>query len=719
MGLALIAPRKGVEGTPRLCSVGPRTSCSRPGLDRFYPHEMTTGTPGIVRRPRGVLFVLPPDFAAPPGHLLFRFPPLGPAIVAACIAADGLVCRAVDLALEVFSPEPRSPSPLAENARLERFLAGARDEEVEGALHELFSMLEPHRQDADLVAFSVDRGSQATLVALMSIELKKRWGARIIVGGVSVEHIRILLERAGRYGADIVTRASTPAQLRHAFGVLCAMPEGRVGPPLEVNDEVVQLVRGGLRKAPSPDGWPIPDFSIYDLPRYRRDPVPLVLPSSPHYRGELGATLVLPYFFTFECQFSCSFCQTGGTQEHKPVRDAVRELAWLSERYETREFLFFDTQINLLAAELSRELLAARLDLRWSDSYRVRPCEPGDIELMARAGCAGLTIGVESASERVLKAMIKGHRPEHATEVIREAHRNEIMLRVNLLTCFPSETREELAMTRDWLRENAFAIDDIAPSSFYMTADSPVGRKPERFGVRVRGARALQGATRFRKSPDSLEYDEVDGMRWEEREPLLEASEAMMWDAWREGRGKDDPFGGLAPPVMLQLRRHFSSKADLYRSAVRWCHARAGGDRSLDVSRGVGAEVSAAALRPKLLAPLAPARPFLASFAAAYRAILGRSPGKFRLGDTLHALLFPGGEALFFRGEILRDRAGRVHSFLIEEPLEEPGGLAATEPRARLLTRGARLEARELGPPGAFEILSFRLDGPSIQQGRP
>jgi hypothetical protein len=679
---------------------------------------MFAGTPGIVRRPRAVLFVLPPDFSAPPGHLLFRFPPLGPAIVAACIAADGLVSRAVDLALEVFSSASCEPSPLADSARLERFLEGARDEEVEGAIHGLVLLLEPYREVADIVAISVDRGSQSALVALLSVELKRRWGARIIVGGVSVEHIRLLLERSGMPGADIVTRATTPRQLRHAFGVLCAMPEGRAGPPIEVNDEVVQLVRGGLRKAPAPDGWPIPDFSIYDLPRYRRDPVPLVLPSSPHYRGELGATLVLPYFFTFECQFSCAFCQTGGTQEHKPVREAVRELALLSERHETREFLLFDTQINLLAAEFSRELLAARLDLRWSDSYRVRPCEPGDIELMARAGCAGLTIGVESASERVLKAMIKGHRPEHATEVIREAHRNEILLRVNLLTCFPSETREELAMTRDWLRENAFAIDDIAPSSFYMTADSPVGRRPERFGVRVRGARALRGATRFRKSPDSLEYDEVDGMSWEEREPLLEASEAMLWDAWREGRGNNDPFGGLAPPVMLQLRRHFPSKGDLYRTAARWCRASPESERGRGTTPGVGAEVSATDLRPKLVAPLAPARPYLTAFAAAYRSILGKFPEKFRRGDTLHALLFAGGGALFFRGEILRDRGGQALSFRIEEPLGKPEGPVAPEAQARLLTRGTRLEAREFGPRGTFEILSFRLDGPPAPQER-
>ncbi|MCZ7679065.1 MAG: radical SAM protein [Sandaracinaceae bacterium] len=184
---------------------------------------------------------------------------------------------------------------------------------------------------------------------------------------------------------------------------------------------------------------------------------------------------------------------------------------------------------------LSRALIDARIDLRWSDSLRVRPLSPGLLELMARAGCASLTVGVESASERVLKAMVKGHRPEHASEMVREAHACEMLLRVNILTCFPGETQGDLMQTRDWVREHAFAIDDLAPSSFYLTADSPVGRRPERFGVHLRGPRPLDGEQRFRKSPDSLTYDEIDGYTWEEREATLEQSEELVRSAWREG----------------------------------------------------------------------------------------------------------------------------------------------------------------------------------------
>jgi hypothetical protein len=700
---------------------------------------MPTSVPVIVSRPRDVVLVLPPDFTAPEGHTKFRFPPLGPAIVAACIAEGGLRCRAIDMVLDLRRrPLSVDPSPLSDQARIERRLAGGEhggedggehDEALDAALEALLARLEPLREGCDLVAISVDRGSQAALVALLTVELKRRWERRIIVGGVSVDHVRGALLRAGAVGADVVTNASTPAQIRQAFAALVSLPEHRRGPPVEPNDDVIQLVRGGLRKAPSAAGWPLPDFSIYDLAGYRRDPVPLELTATPGYRGELGESLVLPYHFSFECQFSCSFCQTGGTQDHKPAAEAVRDLAALAERYGAREFLFFDTQINLLAADLSRELLAARLDVRWSDSYRVRPCEPGDLELMARAGCVSLTVGVESASERVLKSMVKGHRPEHATEMIREAHGHEMMLRVNLLTCFPGETLDELAMTRDWVRENAYAIDDIAASSFYMTADSPVGRKPERFGVRVRGPRPLDGPTRFRKSPDSLIYDEIDGMTWEQREPLLEQSEQAMRDAWVEGHAPGARLGGLSPSSMLQLRRAFSTKAELYGALARWAgrsdpgvssrqpghgSAQPAGEPGREPARDEG---GGEGVRPKLLAPATAGRALVGSFAAAYRAALAGGSARFRAGDTLHALLFSDGGFLFFRGSVTRDARQRVAAFRIDELVGAVGGPAASDERAERLTIGAGVEAASAAAV-SFDVLTFRLDPSAPSQAR-
>lgn len=671
-----------------------------------------------IERVRDVLFVLPPDVSVPGMHIVFRFPPLGPAVVAACV--PHLHFRAFDMALDVFGqPIADELFVLADLGPVERYLEGACNARLDIAIAVLCARLEPHVAAYDLVAISVDRGSQIPLVAILAVEIKRRWDKRIIVGGVAMDRLRHLFDRTKAIGPDIITTASTPAQIRGAFATLLELPEHRRGPPIESNTEIIELVRGGMRKAPSPLDWPMPDFSIYDLRLYRRDVVSAQFPNALQYRGELGTALVLPYFFTFECQFSCAFCQTGGTQENKDITTAVRELATLSERWETREFLFFDTQINLHARAFSQALIDARLDLRWSDSYRVRPTEPGDLDMMARAGCASLTIGVESASERVLKTMIKGHKPEHATEMIRWAHERDILLRVNLLACYPGETREELQETCTWVRENAFAIDDIAPSSFYLTADSPLGRKPERYGIRIRGPRVLQGDGKFRKSPDSLMYDEIDGLTWEEREPSFEEAERSLYRAWVEGRMDLGPFGGLSPSAMLVLRRHWDKKSAI-NDYIRQIH---GLDRPQALENTPELPRSMISFRPVILSPRS-IRPNVArAFASGFRLVEKTPSFRAQEGDLLHGILFADGAFVVFRGSVARNARGLAQWIVVEEWVGDAARLGTQDPRAAVLVHRGRIDFFEEGVIEAgfshFEVFSFRLEHARVRHDVP
>lgn len=534
-------------------------------------------TDGAVVRTRDVLLVLMPDYLAPEMHTRQRLAPLGPAVVAACIAADDLRVRAVDLLMDqdALARSDDERDAFGSGRRVEAWLRGGDDPGLSALLERTIAHLDPARlRDADVIALSVDRGSQGGFALALSVELKRRFDAPVVMGGVATQVLRGHLERLGAQGPDVLTRASTPDEIRGVFELAFELPRGRKGPPLEPVDGPVRLARG-RRAARSGAGWPMPDYSIYDLSRYRRDALAPELNVDSPYAGQLGASLVLPYHFAFECQFACAFCQNGGTQDHKPVDEVVRELATLAERWGTSEFAFFNAQVNLIAPALSRALIDARLDLRWSDSYRVRPSDPGDLELMARAGCASLTVGVESASDRVLKAMVKGHRGEHATALVRDASALEIMLRVNLLPCYPGERVEDFELTRAWIEEHAGLIDDIAPSSFYLTADSPVGRDPERFGLRIRGERGLVGANKFRKVLDALAYDEVDGMTWEEREPLLDASEDALREAWERGRPAMRNLPPFPPALMVALRRRFNRRAEAFAAMRRWLDPRA------------------------------------------------------------------------------------------------------------------------------------------------
>ena len=699
--------RVGCGGVP--ATYAARLGLEGLGLSRGGPDAPSVDTSSAAkprasgRRGISSLMILPPDYHAPVSHLENRFPPLGPAIVAAAIAPLGIDTRAVDVAAIHFRREAPSIARELSPEDVRAHLAGVERPDLALLLDDILRGLDSHRE-CDIVAISVDRGSQSSLVALLAHEIKRRWGKRIIVGGIGTHHVRGFFDRTGAAGPDIVTTASTPDDLREAFSALLAMPVHRRGPPIEPNTAVVQLGRKGMRRAPSAEGWPLPDFGIYDLELYRREVVPPELDNRPPSEARFPRALVLPYFQALECQFSCAFCQTGGNQETKSTERVVRELAELSERWNVGEFLFFDTQANLIAPGLSRALIDARLDIRWSDSYRVRPRGLGDLELMARAGCASITVGVESGSDRVLKAMVKGHASRHASEMVREAHSAEMMLRVNILTCFPTETRSELQETCDWVEAHADCIDDLAPSSFYLTADSPVGREPERFGVTIRDPRELTGPTKFRKSPDALTYDEVGGMRWEEREPMLQRSEEMVHEAWRRGRGAGPSSVGLSPSSMLVLRRHFSTKSELRAALERYC----GGDEA--------PPPALTTMRPRIVGDDGAGR----DAASRLRALVGRGGQSMRdsvrPGSTVHALLFGDGRGLLFKGTVRRAARRRsaaeieVEEVLVAFGVDWPARFVADVTDDAIAGRELGVGERTFHAAAELEIVSFVLE---------
>lgn len=634
-----------------------------------------------------VSMILPPDFLAPVYHKRQRIPPQGPAIVAASIASEGFSTRAIDLEAMINArPLAADASRFEDDEAVAARLAGGRDDALDEALEEIIARIDD--RSCDVVAFSLDRGTQVNVTTLLAVELKRRWEKPIVIGGIATEHVIALLERTAAVGPDIVTRANTPPQIRDVFRALRDVPGHRRAPPVSPVETTVQLgrrPRGSLMPA---DEWPMADFGIYDLALYRRDPI-AADGGYPSYDGSVGARLVLPYHFAYECQFSCAFCQSDGQNVTKSLDLVVRELALLSERWSCGEFVFFDAQINLQAPRLAGAIRSAGLDIRWSDSYRVRPSAPGDLEAMARGGCAAITVGVESASDRMLKKMVKGHKKEHASELVREAHAANIMLRVNLLPCFPGETRDELLETCAWLEAHGGAIDDISPSSFYLTASSPIGRHPERFGIRIREQRKLRGITKFRKVLHALEYDEVDGMSWEEREPTLAVAEDELRAAWARGRGA--LAGASFPPAaMVALRRLYATKTEIYGAVGAW-------------RRAVQAPTpDRLQHRPRITAPRDLRPDVVERFAEAWRAT-PELRARMGRGASAHALLFPDGAFLFFQGSVTREGARALRAS-IEAPLYARTG-DIHEPFIARCAPGATIELTDAGA----DVVTFAL----------
>ncbi|MBC7643006.1 MAG: radical SAM protein, partial [Flavobacterium sp.] len=105
--------------------------------------------------------------------------------------------------------------------------------------------------------------------------------------------------------------------------------------------------------------------------------------------------------------------------------------------------------------------------------------------LLKEAGCIAVSGGLEVASDRLLKLIDKGVTVEQVAQVTRNFTEAGIMVHAYLMYGYPTQTVQETVDSLEMVRQ-MFEIG-ILQSGFWhqfaMTAHSPVGMHPEKFGV--------------------------------------------------------------------------------------------------------------------------------------------------------------------------------------------------------------------------------------------
>lgn len=220
---------------------------------------------------------------------------------------------------------------------------------------------------------------------------------------------------------------------------------------------------------------PVPDF----------DGLPLGDYLSPH--------LLLPYDPTRGCYWGrCAFCHYGlsasGTARYRErdVDTMVQHLGQLARRHHTRFFYFSqDSVAPKTLVKLAEGLAAAGLDLRWGTDLRPEPSlTPARCRTLRQGGALACSLGVESASPRVLGLIDKGIRVEAARQAVSNLSAAGIAAEIMCFTDFPTESQAEALETLRFLDELRDDIATFIVGQFDLTHGAAVARAPERFGVR-------------------------------------------------------------------------------------------------------------------------------------------------------------------------------------------------------------------------------------------
>jgi hypothetical protein len=106
------------------------------------------------------------------------------------------------------------------------------------------------------------------------------------------------------------------------------------------------------------------------------------------------------------------------------------------------------------------------------------------VRALSEGGALAVSVGLESASPRVLAAMGKGLSLETMGSAIERLAEAGIAVEVMAFTGFPTETGPEALQTIEFLRRMAPSIALFMCGEFALTRGSAVARHPSRFDIR-------------------------------------------------------------------------------------------------------------------------------------------------------------------------------------------------------------------------------------------
>ena len=184
------------------------------------------------------------------------------------------------------------------------------------------------------------------------------------------------------------------------------------------------------------------------------------------------------------CDISLDYIKVYEPVAAKLIVDRIEDLA---EKTGQNGFHFVDEAAPpALMREVALEILRRKITVTWWTNIRFEKSFTKDLCLLLKAsGCIAVSGGLEVASDRLLKLIDKGVTVEQVAKVTRNFTEAGIMVHSYLMYGYPTQTVQETVDSLEMVRQlfEAGVLQSGFWHQFAMTAHSPVGMYPEKFGV--------------------------------------------------------------------------------------------------------------------------------------------------------------------------------------------------------------------------------------------
>jgi len=159
------------------------------------------------------------------------------------------------------------------------------------------------------------------------------------------------------------------------------------------------------------------------------------------------------------CPYNCSYCATSIWKRKvrfRSIDNIVGEIKSVINTYRTRQFAFKDDSFTTnykRVFELCERLISENLNISWDCNTRVNLVDEQMLWKMKEAGCNGIKLGIETASQRLLDLMNKQTTLSQARQAARLLRKVGIHWTGYFMMGLPTETKEETYQTLAFMKE--------------------------------------------------------------------------------------------------------------------------------------------------------------------------------------------------------------------------------------------------------------------------
>ncbi len=339
------------------------------------------------------------------------------------------------------------------------------------------------------------------------IDLSPRWVGMTIFSQrsklISVALCRLIREKAPQIkivvGGPFVAQTG-PKMFAEGFVDAYVVGEGE--------EALIHVLKGQL-DAPGINGQPpaqmtdlntipIPNYDDYDLSKY---PQTWADPRIKDHK-KMGSEYI---YITGSrgCVRKCDFCDVQSIwpkYRYRSGENIALEMKTQNNKYGTKKFLFTDSLLNGSVKQLQdlcNNLIRYKengemTDVLWQGQFIARPenqMNESNYELMKRAGCFFVSIGVESGSEKVRNDMKKMFDNEALDFTFKACAKYGIQMAWLLLVGYPTETEEDFKATLDllekyqWINQMGLVRSVALGPTLDIVPGSPLHKRQHEMGI--------------------------------------------------------------------------------------------------------------------------------------------------------------------------------------------------------------------------------------------